>query len=106
MEIKHTPGPWMAHWMVENKRTKTGRWYWTAPNQKFSGQPEMVWFGNKDGESAANAKLVAAAPEMLQALRMLNRPMIALPPDTWMAVWSAIAKATGKTIEQAKKGEL
>lgn len=49
-------------------------------------------------------RLIAAAPQMLEALDMVNRKGNKLPPDTRMAVWEAIASATGQSVLQVKGG--
>lgn len=49
-------------------------------------------------------RLIAAAPDMLAALHEVNLKCSKLPPDTWMAVWEAIAKATGKSVAEVKDG--
>jgi hypothetical protein len=43
----------------------------------------------------ANARLIAAAPEMLEALRNLENDDGAIPAHAWALVQAAIAKATG-----------
>lgn len=49
-------------------------------------------------------RLIAAAPQMLEALDMVNRKSNKLPPDTWMAAWESIASATGQSVSQVKDG--
>jgi hypothetical protein len=89
----HTPGPWIA-----------------APYSSVVGAPVVSAsgrsvakvtyfalgesFSNHDAESDANARLIAAAPEMLEALRMYERGEEA----TVLAatVRAAIAKAEGR----------
>ncbi len=57
MKTKHTPGPWEAG------KAKSGAWgVWTLPGFYY------VFDSSNNGE--ANARLIAAAPEMLTALRM------------------------------------
>lgn len=60
METKHTPGPWTA----EEKNGRGMGW-----------QAGPAWLGEKawDEECAANARLISAAPELLEAVdRMLT----------------------------------
>lgn len=59
----HTPGPWI---MDERSESLKGS----------NGQRVVVWscglsFGNRTPETEANAKLIAAAPELLAALQEL-----------------------------------
>jgi hypothetical protein len=49
-----------------------------------------------DKEKAANAKIMTAAPEMLEALKNLeNDDGKAMPPSAWRLVKDAIKKAEG-----------
>lgn len=92
--MKHTPGPWTP--FIENNVVAV-----------MKGRKEVIkWtgFGASDfpDDVEANARLVAAAPDMLAALKSV---------DHWFSVWTvgagegfdylpeiqaAIAKATGK----------
>jgi hypothetical protein len=64
MNAKHTPGPW-----------EVDRFYWTIQRRMFGpDEPEVEVIGRlTNGEEAeANARLIAAAPELLKALQMLS----------------------------------
>jgi len=88
-----TPGPW---------RVKNGRWV-VATRGQHEGEiliAPTYWMEAAQDEAAANARLIAAAPEMLAALR---RAVLALAfaaesspamQDDYKAVASAISKAT------------
>ena len=99
MNTKHTPGEWRASAMEMDPGA------WRLLNRgKIDivrrGQDVIaaVWCGDdKDGEEAANARLIAAAPELLEALQQA---------EEWLTGWAsaepylsviraAIAKATG-----------
>lgn len=93
MSAQHTPAPWT----VSGKQVKSidhGKRYTvaTANNPKFT-----------DEANASNACLIAAAPDLLAALQMVNRiwshdQTANLAPDSPVAiVRAAIAKATGET---------
>ena len=61
METKHTPGPWN----LDKRQEKL---------MGANGQSIVVWnsglsFGNRTEEAEANARLIAAAPELLAALK-------------------------------------
>ncbi|WP_152593472.1 hypothetical protein [Stenotrophomonas maltophilia] len=58
---KHTPGPW-----------------WVDDHTNIRSEPGMVAFPCvKDGlPQEANARLIAAAPELLEALILLEREMV------------------------------
>jgi hypothetical protein len=56
---KHTPGPWFSHIdLKEPVITAQGAVY----------EPQVALVSEIDGETEANAYLIAAAPEMLEAL--------------------------------------
>lgn len=55
MSAKHTPGPWTQH---EGE-----------VRAKNYGLISRSYYGKPDGEGVANARLIAAAPELLQALQ-------------------------------------
>ena len=91
MSAQHTPAPWT----VSGKQVKSidhGKRYTvaTANNPKFT-----------DEANASNARLIAAAPELLIALRDLLEDAIALGicesnmSGSAVAARAAIAKATG-----------
>jgi len=90
MSAKHTPGPWMAGPMV--------------------GESDTIWIGNGDGYVAqvtridglepidwADATLIAAAPDLLAALRLtvdtLSPPRNAEETAAIAAARAALRKA-------------
>jgi hypothetical protein len=86
-DSKQTPGPWEI-------------------KERFSGsygiEPNVAWLGasssHQPGENLANARLIAAAPEMLAALKLAEKfgeesAMRSIDPDAWDAINSAINKA-------------
>lgn len=99
-EVKHTPGPWTAF----NNQIAIG---------VGSKDSDVAWvrfdnYGLRDSarstqEDEANARLIAAAPELLEACRLIVCAFDALPPSSPARAWtihinsarSAIAKATG-----------
>ena len=98
MMTEHTPGPWKVH--------SRARGYGYVRDR--SERP-ICGFGSgslSNDESAANAHLIAAAPDMLEALQaMLKDPPATLDepdPDGELIgkmraiARTAIAKATGK----------
>ena len=76
MTTKHTPGPWKQHGLAVYTKRK-------LPSQSYPGDPQDRWVAsaqwddeeeNKErtwnaDEAEANARLIAAAPELLQMLR-------------------------------------
>jgi hypothetical protein len=98
MSVKHSPGPWKAkHSRISNADI-------------WIGQAELI-MGNPD-RTAANARLMAAAPELLAALKALTENIrdvgahncpgfdcnrCQAPEVGWAAAYEAIAKAEGKS---------
>ena len=97
-EAKHTPGPWEVAalsgwggpWAIRMRHTSK------VPNA------HPTWLGIQNIGTEANARLVAAAPELLEALTELllyhDVPTEAQDPivqPLLRAGFSAIAKATG-----------
>jgi hypothetical protein len=95
MEAKHTPGPWRVNNNVE-------AWEPWADAIEVCTDDEVICFtGGRDADrQKINARLIAAAPDMLEALkgvRRVNRKSITgiEARAAWIAVSEAIAKATG-----------
>lgn len=96
-EAAHTPGPW---WITESGvRDRGGYICHTNPPPHYAGQDER--FAKETAERAANKVLIAAAPDLLQALLQLKRvgndfaewhPKFSPAID---AIYAALAKATG-----------
>jgi hypothetical protein len=85
---KHTPGPWASEGFEQ-----------VAGNGVFYGGLIV----GDDGETvvaqcvmAHNARLIAAAPDLLEALKNLENDDGSIPAHAWALVQSAIAKAEGE----------
>lgn len=70
MSTQHTPGPWH----VEKQRAPNGGVFYdvTEENRQAHDRIAMVgpWTASRDGyEAESNARLIAAAPELLAMLR-------------------------------------
>lgn len=96
MSAKHTPGPWT----VGRGRTKTTQ----NSNMLLCSNPACIplaYFpasGQLHGVDAANARLIAAAPELLEALKLARSALSkASDVETFRAVSAAIAKAEGQS---------
>mgnify|MGYP003575003263 CR=1 FL=1 len=101
---KHTPGPWTSGlrcgYEVRPEAPARGWSIGFAPIAKVHGDSRIV----ADGEREANARLIAAAPELLQLVRAIvdGRSACFIPTDDpskptfdWDELASAaIAKAT------------
>lgn len=87
---KHTPGPWVAHSLMVSEA-----------GQPISRGRDICHCGigmrppSDSRQAMANARLIAAAPELLEALqavvRVANRDTM-----EFFAAHAAIAKATGE----------
>lgn len=68
-EAKHTPGPWFYGDWINNKPGEHDRagWVevWNIQDDGFKGFPFIAC---KHHDEIANARLIAAAPELLEAL--------------------------------------
>lgn len=68
METKHTPGPWTV---VKNGNSKSLVRYSDGENVTYVAQCNDMQFCPEHGTVEANARLIAAAPELLAALENL-----------------------------------
>lgn len=95
---KHTPGPWTAeHGIYGSIVCKDGK-------SMIAVWPEAL--GGPEFPHEANARLIAAAPELLEALLQViaeKAPSYhdctddGLPECVWCEALAAIAKATGES---------
>ena len=103
--MKHTPGPWRLHTYLDSGRPNPGSI--VADNPHGEGAEEVAsikWIGGGfHAEQAANARLIAAAPELLEALRgwlaIFEKPGAYVSPLVAAALRdtnAAIAKATAE----------
>ena len=108
MNAKHTPGPWSTYTILQPSENHRG--WEIAPkrgNRVAAVYPMCTEDGSDPSEEAqANARLIAAAPDLLAALKMLLpiSPISKLwTMDAWarnmsraeQAAYLAIAKAEG-----------
>lgn len=93
MSARHTPGPWIAvgRW-VEHPRDD-------IPDICTTDPAALDQDGRSDAECCANARLIAAAPELLTALREIvasaDRGQAFFSTFLLLDARAAIAKATG-----------
>lgn len=93
-EIKHTPGPWIA------TRCDDGTMMVHTEGDIVAG---IVAFGDRGALDEANARLIATAPDLLEALKaareMLERYEHAATGETFndLQINAAIAKAEGQS---------
>lgn len=101
MAIEHTHGPWEIEWYV----CKTGdEEHWRVPK---SIGPVSVdhnhWAGYYLEVSEEDARLISAAPDLLEALEQV----VAISDrdhEAWVKAKAAIAKARGKYITVPRPG--
>jgi hypothetical protein len=103
---KHTPGPWtMSRPMGTGHLEGREPWFWVSADRTLHLQVTACPDGFVAGENEANARLIAAAPELLEALQLAlsahGRMLLSDPPqDAWKAYGveekarAAIIKAT------------
>ena len=87
---KHTPGPWKIGMSLSGKPT-----IYTEVDFK-----SVAWVDHDRSESDANAKLIAAAPELLEALDELRTAIIDCVDSEW---WGRHKEAVAKAYEAIKK---
>lgn len=98
MEIKHTPGPWVLG------ESSGGRHFRAVNAREHSELATVVWVmedddmeGAQSPECEANANLIAAAPELLDALHAIAGGSVQrVSDDLHRAARAAIAKAKGE----------
>jgi len=89
-KTKHTPAPWTVAWQAANGKYDSNGNYWIRQS-----------VGIKASEAEANARLIAAAPELLSSLKECENMIRAFLSDNISAseihkrVKSAISKAEG-----------
>jgi len=95
MKTKHTPGPWKI-----NQRNSQGDIEIIAPNENYKDGGFIAELSCDDKNTSANARLISAAPELLEACKFVlsNLQVSRLPQfraETEILA-EAIAKAEGK----------
>jgi hypothetical protein len=92
---KHSPAPW--YWDDED----------ALPWTDYDGVEHAPFLVDRNGRyvmtgsdiripKEANARLIAAAPDLLEALNNLENDDGAIPEHAWKMVCAAIAKAEGR----------
>jgi hypothetical protein len=94
-ETRHTPGPWDISWGTY----QDGEGHEVCEYRK-QGQPlaciaKVNFHDDQDGETKANARLIAASPELLDAVKMA-RGFMAMFKDG--SSWTDEAKSYAETL--------
>lgn len=95
-KVKHTPGPWVID--HETRPAEVCCVYGTSHPNSFVYVRGAVGYWTADGdENMANAILIAAAPDLLAALRRVTEQLVHQNPndEAWVEARAAITKATG-----------
>jgi len=96
-DVKHTPGPWFVNQDEDGNYRSIGSAGWWGLAQvvvRFEGER------NDDATGLANANLIAAAPDLLAALKAFVADFdasVSDPDATTDAARAAIAKAEGRS---------
>lgn len=95
-EAKHTPGPWFVE--VGNDPSAWANYFPKVVTEKYIVVGTEGMYGDRETD-LANARLIAAAPEMLEALNLCRQHMYEHASNTqdhaFDKLCAAIAKATG-----------
>jgi hypothetical protein len=98
---KHTPGPWFGSHSPVTKSKLSGRWFKSVKNKKSIGGIIIAnGFGDTKEQAEANTKLIAAAPELLEALDELRTAIIDCVDSEW---WGRHKETVAKAYEAIKK---
>ena len=102
-ETKHTPGPWFAY----------GRYIGTKNHKSAVGECRDVngnW--SDDAKSSADARLIAAAPDLLEALKAMESEVSAIGMFAFDVKrllgeehWNHLLKALGDARQAISKAE-
>ena len=89
-KTKFTPGPWRVKKQISNT------YIYVGPESDTCGLTATCYSfsGFNDGE--ANANLIAAAPEMYEALSSIENDDNSIPAPIWNMIRSALTKADGR----------
>lgn len=93
-DVKHTPGPWVVNQDEDKNYRSIGSAGWYGLAQvvvRFEGER------NDDVTGLANARLIAAAPEMYNALKIIENDDCKIPRFLWDLIQVAISKAEGRS---------
>lgn len=96
-ETKYTPGPWS----LDEVRTTSGRAFRIGAGEMLeAGKGCCIIYddypGNPENERSANARLISAAPDLLQMLKVAQLWLDIDGRYDMQGINAAIAKAEGK----------
>lgn len=92
---KHTPGPWtLSNRMCPDRGEG---FFWVSAERTLHLMVAPCPEGFVFGENEANARIIAAAPELLEACKLALEQINANDYRTRDTIRAAIAKATGES---------
>ena len=103
-KMKHTPGPWTVGYKALHVMAENAKIGGNTPICDIRGWGYLTGNGHgalglKHEEAAAiqeaNARLISAAPDLLEALKALRNACIGMVPECAPMVDAAILKAEG-----------
>jgi len=99
---KHTPGPWSTCCLDRCPHHVYGSNHDEVICDLLHNEPNCYGYDKYSGivtidQRQANARLIAAAPDLLEALENLENDDNSIPSHAWDMMQSAIAKAKGET---------
>jgi len=93
--MKHTPGPWHVQAITDGRNIRDSSNRGVARAGEYYGRSSDL--NIKKDEAEANKHLIAAAPELLEALeRIVNDSMHKVHPIASQMALAAINKAIGE----------
>ena len=93
--MKHTKGPWEAHWSPNKEHWEIGNYSTYNPHAFVPKRAHETGVrGLEPSETEANARLIAAAPELLEAAEFAAAmsPGFKTAPGVTAKLKAAIAK--------------
>jgi hypothetical protein len=98
--MRHTPGPWMFHLgRGANPRfhVQTTSGYQIASTTELNSHPQAK---DENEQRQANARLIAASPDLLEACELVQKWMLGGQPAPFSD--SKVLEAVGEAISKAK----
>lgn len=94
MGVKFTPGPWVVS---TERRVEIGcDWHWIGPEDWHTRTARCVGYFGEEEEQEANANLIAAAPDLYEALDALFKDYKQLADSGDAGNWSLEELEVGK----------
>lgn len=94
-ESKHTPGPWKASMLGGGKQSHPNDYSIRVdcPDSSDGKFKIATVIGKPDGAGSANARLIAAAPELLAFVQSIVNTVFIVPDEPRLLNWKEAYKA-------------